>query len=225
MQKLLLRALISLVVLFAIMAAILFASAGTTHYPQAWWYLGAFGLSSLLTTFDLLKRDPALLERRMRGGPQAEKEPTQKVIMSIASLGFISLLVIPGLDYRFGWSTVSPFLVWVGMALLVVGFFFVDRVYRANSYTAATIQVEEGQTVVSTGPYGVVRHPMYASALVYLAGTPLALRSYWGFAGLAVMAPALIWRLLDEERLLAQQLPGYREYMSKVRYRLIPGFW
>jgi protein-S-isoprenylcysteine O-methyltransferase Ste14 len=225
MQKLLLRAVISLAVLIAVMAAIIFASAGTTDYPEAWWYLGAFGLASLLTIFDLLERDPALLERRMRGGPQAEKEPTQKVIMSIASLGFVSLLVIPGLDTRFGWSTVPRTLAWVGIALLLLGLFFVDRVYRANSYTAATIQVEEGQSVVSTGPYGIVRHPMYASALVYLAGTPLALRSYWGFAGLAAMAPALIWRLLDEERLLAEQLPGYRDYTNKVRYRLIPGVW
>jgi protein-S-isoprenylcysteine O-methyltransferase Ste14 len=224
-QKLLLRALLSLIIAIAIMGAILFLSAGTTQYREAWWYLAAFALSSLLTTIDLMKRDPALLERRMHGGPQAEKERAQQVIMSIASLGFISLLVIPGLDHRFGWSTVPRHWAWVGLALLLLGFFFIDRVYRANSYSAATIRVEAGQSVVSTGPYGIVRHPMYASALLYIAGTPLALRSYWGFAGLAAMTPALIWRLIDEERLLAKELPGYREYMNRIRYRLIPGVW
>ena len=225
MNRLLLRSLVSLLILISIMGGIVFVSAGTTHYPEAWWYLLAFGISSLMTTLDLVKRDPALLERRLRGGPQAEQEPRQRLIMSIASLGFVSLLVIPGLDHRFGWSGVPGYLAWLGIGLLLAGFFFIDQVYRANTYTAATIRVEEGQSVASTGPYGTVRHPMYAGALLYLAGTPLALRSYWGFAGLAVMLPALICRLLDEEHLLAKQLPGYREYMTRVRFRLIPGVW
>jgi protein-S-isoprenylcysteine O-methyltransferase Ste14 len=225
MKSLLFRASVSLIIVITIMAAIIFLCAGTAHYPEAWWYLGAFGLASLLTTIDLMKRDPALLERRMRGGPQAEKEPTQRVIMSIASLGFVAFLVVPGLDRRYGWSTMPRSLAWVGIALLLVGFYFIDRVYRANTYTAATVQVEEGQTLVSTGPYGIVRHPMYASALLYLLGTPLALRSWWGFAAFALMLPALIWRLLHEEQLLSRELSGYSDYMTRVRHRLIPGIW
>jgi len=113
----------------------------------------------------------------------------------------------------------------IGDVLFAVGFGFVGRVYRENTYTSATIEVTAGQRVIDTGPYAVVRHPMYASALLYLVGTPLALGSYRGFLGLAFMLPFLVWRLLDEERLLTRELPGYAAYKARVRYRLIPGLW
>src|SRR5262245_40175530 len=207
------------------MGALLFGFAGTLRYLEAWIYLGLFfGLSAIIT-LDLLRRDPALLERRMKGGPIAEPRPLQRLIMLGASLGFIGLLVLPALDFRFKWSTVPPGLVLLGDVLFVLGFGFIARVYRENTYTSATIEVAENQRVIDTGPYAVVRHPMYASATVYLIGIPLALGSYWGFVPLGLMLPVLIWRLLDEERLLARELPGYTDYQRRVRYRLVPFLW
>jgi protein-S-isoprenylcysteine O-methyltransferase Ste14 len=225
MATLQLRASLSLAALAAVMGLLLFGSAGTLRYWQAWVYLLLFfGLSGAIT-LDLIRRDPALLERRLKGGPTAERRPQQRLIMLGASLGFISLLVLPALDFRFHWSAVAPGSVVLGDALFVLGFGFIGRVYRENTFTSATIEVTEGQQVISTGPYAVVRHPMYASSLLYLWGTPLALGSYWGLLGLAVLMPFLFWRLLDEERLLARELPGYTDYQARVRYRLVPLLW
>jgi protein-S-isoprenylcysteine O-methyltransferase Ste14 len=137
----------------------------------------------------------------------------------------VALLVVPALDHRHGRSAVPLGGVVAGDALVALGFYFIFLVYRENTFTSATIEVAPNQTVVSTGPYAIVRHPMYASGLLYLLGTPLALGSLWGLAVLAGMLPFLIWRLLDEERLLTEQLPGYRDYRQKVRYRLVPGVW
>jgi len=219
------RALLSLVVLATVMTLLVFGTAGTVRYWQGWLYLAVFFGASLLTTLDLIRRDPALLERRMRGGPTAEHRPAQRLVMLGASVGFISLLVLPALDRRFQWSDVSLGVVLAGDVLVVVGFYFILRVYRENTFTSATIEIAPNQTVVSTGPYAIVRHPMYASALLYLVGTPLALASYWGLIGVAVMLPFLVWRLFDEERMLVANLPGYVEYQRKVRHRLIPFVW
>ena len=145
--------------------------------------------------------------------------------MLFASIGFIALLVVPALDYRFRWSEVPLPGVIAGDLLVAIGFYFIFLVYRENTFTSATIEVAENQKVISTGPYAVVRHPMYASALLYLIGTPLALGSYWGLVALAFMTPFLIWRLFDEERFLAKNLPGYTEYQEKVQHRLLPYVW
>ena len=219
------RAWLALAALAVVLALLLFVPAGTTRYWQAWVYLLIFFGASLLTTVYLLKNDPALLERRMHGGPIAEKEPTQKVIMLFTSAGFIAMIVVPALDHRFGWSTVPLYGVVVGDILIAVGFYCIFRVYRVNTFTLATIQVAEDQKVVSTGPYAIVRHPMYASASLYVLGTPLALGSLWGLVAVAATLPFLIWRLVDEERLLARKLPGYAEYQKRVRYRLVPRIW
>ena len=207
------------------MALLLFIPAGTVRYWEAWVYLSIFFAAAALTTMFLMRKDPALLERRMRGGPAAETQPTQKFIMLCTSIGFIALLVVPALDYRFAWSTVPLPGVLVGDALVAVGFYLIFLVYRENTFTSATIEVATDQKVISTGPYAIVRHPMYASALLYLVGTPLALGSYWGFAPLMGMLLFLIWRLFDEERFLALNLPGYTEYQKKVRHHLVPGIW
>ncbi len=225
MASLAFRAWLSLAVLAAIMSALLFVCAGTLRYWHAYIYLSLFFALSAVITLDLLRRDPALLQRRMKGGPTAEGRPLQRLIMLGASFGFVSLLVIPALDFRYGWSSVPVTGVVIGDVLFAVGFGFIGRVYRENTYTSATIEVTEGQRLIDTGPYAVVRHPMYASGLLYLIGTPLALGSYWGFLGFAFMLPFLVWRLLDEEDLLTRELPGYAAYQARVRYRLIPGLW
>jgi protein-S-isoprenylcysteine O-methyltransferase Ste14 len=219
------RAWLALVALAVVTALLLFVSAGSVRYWQAWVYLSIFFGAAALTTLFLIRHDPALLERRMSGGPTAEKQPTQQLIMVWTSLGFIALLVVPALDYRFGWSMVPLWAVVIGNALVAVGFFGIFRVYKENTFTSATIEVAANQTVISTGPYAIVRHPMYANGLLYLVGTPLALGSYWGLVPFAAMLPFLIWRLLDEERFLAANLPGYTEYQQKVRHRLVPQIW
>ena len=219
------RAWLALAAFGLAIALLLFVVAGTIYYWQAWVYLAIALGASLLTTLYLMKHDPALLERRMRGGPTAEREPRQKLIMLFASLGFIALLVVPALDHRFGWSDVPLSLVVIGNVLTAVGFYLIYRVYRVNTFTSATIQVAADQTVVSSGPYAIVRHPMYASASLYVIGTPLGLGSYWGLLAVAATLPFLIWRLVDEERVLARRLPGYTEYQRKVPYRLLPRIW
>ena len=222
MTSLAAKAWFALVVLAVMMGLLIFVSAGSVHYWQAWLYLSIFTGASVLTTLYLLKKDPALLKRRMSGGPTAEKRTTQRIIMLFTSAGFIALLVVPALDHRFGWSYVPIGVVVAGDALVAIGFYFIFLVYRENTFTSATIDVVENQTVISTGPYAIVRHPMYASGSLYLLGTPLALGSYWGVPVVAAMIPFLMWRLFDEERFLATNLPGYREYQEKVRHRLVP---
>lgn len=207
------------------MAALLFLPAWTLDYWQAWLFIAVFVAATVAITVYLARNDPKLLERRMSAGPMAEKEPAQKLIMSVTMAGFIAALVVPALDHRFGWSAVPPAVSLAGDALIALGFLFVFLVLKENSYAASTIGVAEGQKVVSTGPYALVRHPMYAGALPLLAGTPLALGSWWGLAVVAAIVPALIWRLLDEERFLARNLAGYADYTRKVKYRLVPGVW
>jgi protein-S-isoprenylcysteine O-methyltransferase Ste14 len=219
------RAWLALAVLTAVMALLLFVPAGTVRYRQAWVYLGVFAGVSTLITLDLIRKDPALLERRMRGGPTAETQWTQRLIMLGISICFIALLVVPALDHRFGWSAVPVGGVVAGDALVVIGFCLIALVYRANTFSSATIEIAENQKVVSTGPYALVRHPMYASGILYLLGTPLALGSYWGLVPLVAMMPLLIWRLLAEERFLARNLAGYTEYQKRVRHRIVPGAW
>lgn len=219
------RAWLALVVVTVVMCALLFGSAGTIRYWQAWVYVAIFVVASVPTSVYLMKKDPALLARRMRGGPMFEKEGTQRIIMTFTSLGFIAILVVPGLDRRFGWSAVPAWAVVLGDLLVGIGFLLIFVVYRENTFTGATIQVAPGQTVISTGPYAIVRHPMYASGALYMFGIPLALASYWGYLALAAMMPFLLWRLLDEERILTRDLPGYVDYRRRVRHRVVPFMW
>jgi protein-S-isoprenylcysteine O-methyltransferase Ste14 len=225
MNILRLKAFAGLLLLFLVMAAQLFVPAGTADYWQAWTFLAVYFASSLALTLYLMEKDPKLLERRMRGGPTAEKETSQKIIMSLTSLGFIGLLVFPALDHCFGWSHMPPFVALAGDLLVAAGWLAVFFVFRENTFTSATIEVAPDQRVISTGPYALVRHPMYAGALVMLAGIPIALGSWWGLLIIVAIIPALIWRLLDEEKFLARNLPGYAEYQHGVRYRLIPLVW
>ena len=224
-MTLILRALVSLLVLALLIAAALFATAGTLDYWQGWIYLLVFIAFSVAATVDLARRDPALLERRMHGGPTAEREPAQRVIMLLASACFIALLMVPAFDRRYGWSSMPTGVCVLGDLLVMAGLLGVMRVYRENSYAAATIQVAAGQTVIATGPYAIVRHPMYAVSLLYIVGMPLALGSYYGLLASATLIAVVIARLLNEERVLERDLPGYREYRQRVRHRLIPGVW
>jgi protein-S-isoprenylcysteine O-methyltransferase Ste14 len=217
------RTILGLTVTIAWIAAVIFLSAWTLDYWQGWTFLAVYTVSSIVAIAYLWKNDPALLERRLRGGPRAEQEPAQRVIMVFATICFIGLLAVPGLDHRFHWSYVPAFVSVIGYILIVCSFYLVMRVMRENSFAAATITVESDQRVISTGPYAVVRHPLYSACMPLMFGISLALGSWWGLVVFALLAAVVVWRLLDEERFLAKRLPGYADYESKVRWRLMPG--
>ena len=210
---------------FIVLTALIFLSAGTLRYWQGWSFLVTFTICSTALTVYMALYDEKLLERRLRAGPRAETETSQKIIMVLVMLGFAALLVVPVLDHRFGWSPVPPYVAIIGDALIALGYLFILFVLRENSYAASTIQIADDQRVISTGPYALVRHPMYAGALLLVIGMPLALDSWYGLLGILVLLPVLAWRLLDEERFLTRNLKGYAEYTSKVRWRLIPGLF
>lgn len=210
---------------FVVLAGVIFLAAGTLHYWQGWSFLATFTVCSTALTVYMALYDEKLLERRLRAGPRAEAERSQKIIMFLMLLGFAALLILPVIDHRFGWSPVPPYVSIIGDALIALGYLFIFFVLRENSYAASTIQIADDQRVISTGPYALVRHPMYAAALLLVIGMPLALGSWYGLFGILILLPVLTWRLLDEERFLARNLKGYAEYTSNVRWRLIPGLF
>jgi protein-S-isoprenylcysteine O-methyltransferase Ste14 len=219
------RALRQSVILLVLMGVTLFVPAGTFAYWQAWVFLAVFTGASAVITVYLAIHAPDLLERRMQVGPAAETERTQKIAVSIAFAGFVVLLVVPAFDRRFGWSRVPAVISLLAAALLATSFVGFWRVMKENRFSAGTVQIAGDQRVISSGPYALVRHPMYAAAVPLIVAIPLALGSWWGLLGLLIFLPALIWRLLDEEAFLERSLPGYREYAQRVRYRLVPFVW
>jgi protein-S-isoprenylcysteine O-methyltransferase Ste14 len=208
-----------------ILGLLLFVPAWTILYWQAWVYLAVFFGSSGAITLYLMKNDPALLARRLSAGPRAEKEKSQKIIMFFVTLTFGAMFIVSALDYRFMWSDVPLYAVIAGDILVAVGFFIVFLVYKENTFSSATIGVDKDQKVISTGPYALVRHPMYGGGLLMFLATPPALDSWWGLLSFIPAVLLIVWRLLDEEKLLAKNLSGYTEYQQKVRSRLIPGIF
>ena len=206
-------------------AALILLPAWSWSYWQAWLFIAVFCGACVISSVYFLRRDPQLIVRRMRAGPAAEKEPAQRLIMAVASVGFVALIVVSALDHRWQWSAVPGWVSIAANAGVALSFFAITLVLRQNSYAASTIRVEEDQPVVDTGAYAVIRHPMYAAALPMFLCMPPALGSYWGVLVFVVIMPALIWRLLDEERFLKVQLLGYADYCRRVRYRLIPHVW
>jgi protein-S-isoprenylcysteine O-methyltransferase Ste14 len=202
-----------------------FISAGTIHFWQGWLFWLSFLASSTAIGVYLMKHDPALLERRMRVGPQAESRPSQRIIIATILVVFIALAIVPGLDHRLGWSRVPAAIVVIANMLVVATFGFFLLVLRENTFAASAVIVEAGQRVISTGPYAHVRHPMYAGAAVLILAMPIAMGSLWGLLPAAIAAPVLIARILDEELTLSAELPGYDDYRRTVPYRLLPFVW
>jgi protein-S-isoprenylcysteine O-methyltransferase Ste14 len=208
-----------------VMGTALFLPAWLIDYWQAWVYLALFLVSVGAITLYVMKNDPALLERRIKAGPAAEKVKTQKSIQFVAQIAFVAMFIVPAIDHRLMWSQLPICMVICGDILVVAGFLIVFLVFKENSFTSAIIEVDKNQKVVFTGPYALVRHPMYSGGLVMLLGTPLALGSWWGLLPFVLIAGVIVWRLLDEERFLIKNLPGYAEYRAKVGSRLIPGIF
>jgi len=225
-SKLVLQSLLNFVIGGTVLGALLFIPAGTIHYWQAWVFILVFGASSNALGIYLSLADPVLLERRKHILPPAGSSHAQTAIVALMGLGVLSLLVVPALDHRLGWSTIPAYVAILGdlvVALSFVGFYFV---FRENSFGGSTVEIFEGQQVVSTGPYAVIRHPMYAGVVVMSVGAVLALGSLWALLVIVLLQiPTLVWRILDEERLLRSDLPGYEDYMRTVRYRLVPRLW
>ena len=224
-MKLAIRTATTAVVGLVVLGIIIFVPAGTLAYWQGWAFIAVFSISTNVIGVYLALKDPALLERRMRAGPGAETRPLQKALIALAFAGALALLVVSVLDHRFGWSFVPAWVSVLGNVLVAAGLMIDLLVFRENSYGASTIEKMEGQKVISTGPYALVRHPMYVGVLVMVIGVPLALGSWWGLAFLLLNVPILVLRILDEEVMLRQELDGYTDYMRTVRYRLVPGLW
>ena len=204
---------------------LLFVPAGTVHYWQAWVFIAVFTATSIVPTIYLARTNPAALRRRMRAGPRAETRTVQKIIMIGFSVDLFAMMALSAFDHRMGWSTVPVWLCLLGDVLVAAGLSIAMLVIIQNSYAAATITVEAGQTLASDGLYKFVRHPMYVGDLVMMVGMPLALGSHWGLLFVIPSVLLLVFRILDEERLLTGELPGYREYARRVRYRLVPNVW
>jgi protein-S-isoprenylcysteine O-methyltransferase Ste14 len=219
------RTILGFAKLIAGLGLFLFVPAWTLNFWQAWVYLFLFTVSAALMSGYLWVKDPQLLERRVKAGPGAEKESRQQLIQVLASLAFAGLLVLPSLDYRFSWSEVPFVGVVAGDLLVALGFYIIFNVFKENTFASATVEMAPQQKVISTGPYAIVRHPMYSGALVMLFGTPLALGSCWGLLPFVAITFIIRWRLLQEEKFLTKSLPGYSDYCHKVKYRLVPSIW
>jgi protein-S-isoprenylcysteine O-methyltransferase Ste14 len=219
------QTLVSSVITLVLFGALLFAPAGTFDYWQAWLFIGVFVVASAVPTVYLTVKNPAALERRMHGGPTAETRGAQKIASSFTLLSFPAAMVVSALDHRFGWSEVPTVISLIGAVVVAAGITITFVVIIQNGYAAANITVESGQTVVSTGLYGLVRHPMYVGILIILAGTPLALGSYWALLVLIPATFTFAFRITDEEKLLKEELYGYLPYTRDVHYRLMPFVW
>lgn len=205
---------------------LLFLPAGTLAYWQAWVFIAVFAVCTLVPSIYLAARNPAALRRRLKVGPTAETRPVQRIIISAAAAGFVAVMVVSALDWRFSWSAVPVWAVVLGNVMVAGGVLASQLAVIQNNYAGSSITVEDGQPLVSTGLYGAVRHPLYSASIVMAIGMPLALGSLWGLLVLALtFPPVLVARILDEEDAMIEELAGYREYMQRVRYRLIPGLW
>lgn len=205
-----------------IMGAMFFWTAGTIRYWEAWLFLAIMFLPIISAVGYLLRHDPELLQRRMEN---REDRGQQKVFQVLGTVSWIGTYLIPGLDRRYGWSEVPIWVVVFSAVVMLAGYYLFFRTMLENRYAARTVRIEEGQTVITTGPYALVRHPMYVGGGLLMVFSPLVLGSYWALIPSLIFPFLLGFRILDEERLLLEELPGYEEYTEKTRYRLIPGVW
>ena len=221
-MKLLCNALIKFTCGVLLVGLLIFLPAGSFKYVGGWLLMGLLFVPMLIAGFIMLFRAPALLERRLDA---KEKQATQKGVLALSGLIFLSGFVLAGLDYRFGWSCIPTAVTVIAAILFLLAYGIYGEVMRENAYLSRTIEVQEGQTVVDTGLYGIVRHPMYSATLLLFLSMPLVLGSALSFLCFLCYPVLIIKRLKDEEVFLEQELPGYADYKQKVKYRLIPGIW
>ena len=204
------------------LGALFFLPAGTLAYWHGWVYMGLLLFPMVFVLRYLLRNSPELLARRMQ---MRERERTQKRLISFTAVYFLAAFALPGFDFRWGWSSMSVWVVLAGDLLVLLGYGLIIRVFMENRYASRTVEVTSGQQVISTGPYAVVRHPMYVGVLLMYLATPVALGSWWALLPAMAIAPILVIRISNEEQVLERDLPGYKEYKQKTKYRLLPGIW
>ena len=207
---------------FVGLGLIFFVPAGTLDYWEAWVYCAVLLVPFVFVLTYILRKDPELLARRIRLN---EKEPAQRRIIRASSLIFFTGFLIPGLDHRFGWSDIPVEAVLAANVLVIVGYALVFLVFKENPFASRVVEVEPDQRVISSGPYALVRHPMYLGTSIMWLATPIALGSYWALPVFLILPIVLVYRIMNEEEVLQRELPGYREYTQTVKYRLIPGIW
>lgn len=221
-RQLLIKVLIRFVLAIILIGLNFFLPAGSIKFWEAWVYMGILFTPMIFVLIYLLKKDPELLERRMK---IKEKEEPQKVFVKLSILVFFIAFIIPGFDYRFEWSEVPFIVIIIADLFIFIGYLLFFLVLKENTYASRIIEVEKGQKVISTGPYAIIRHPMYVAALTMYILSPLALGSYWAVLAILPLPVLVIFRIKNEEKILIDKLPGYREYTQKVKYRLIPYIW
>ena len=221
-MKIFAEALIKFACGLLLVGLLIFLPAGTLAYPCGWLFVGILFVPMLIAGFVMLAKSPAFLKKRLDA---KEKQSTQKGVLAFSGLMFLGGFVVAGLDFRFGWSHMPTWVIIVAVALFLTAYALYAEVMRENAYLSRTIQVEEGQKVVDTGLYGIVRHPMYAATVLLFMMIPLVLGSWYALIVFAFYPVIIIVRLMDEEALLTKELPGYEAYKQKVRYRILPFVW
>jgi protein-S-isoprenylcysteine O-methyltransferase Ste14 len=214
--------LVRLFSILLILGLVFFLSAGTIKYREAWAYLMTISIPMMIFGIWMFRHNPKFLERRMK---TEEKRKEQKLIQKAGSLPFLLVYLLPGLDKRFGWSDLPFSTALIGLALVLLGYLMILYVFLTNSYASRVVEVEKEQRVITTGPYALVRHPMYVGVIFFYGVTPIALGSTWALIPSLLIIPILVFRIKDEEKELLENLKGYREYSQKVRYRLLPFVW
>lgn len=222
LKKLKIKIFFIFILAFVVLAVFFFVPAGSLQYWQAWIFCAVTLIPAFFVSNYFLKVSPEFLERRMKF---KEKEIKQKIIIKIANIIFFLGLLIPGFDYRFGWSDVPVWLVLVSDAAILLSYFLVFLAFKENPFAARTVEVFKGHRVIDTGPYAVIRHPMYAGIIPMFLFMPLALGSFWAFIPFIPVCMIIILRTLNEEKVLKRDLPGYIAYCKKVRYRIVPFIW
>lgn len=223
-SNLLMKIIIRVLLIFVFLALLFFLTAGSLLYTEAWIYIIVLFVAVLFVVAYFYKKDPDFIASRLL--KRREKEQMHKSIQNIFSIVLLIGLLIPGFDFRFNWSHVPISVVIVSDILVFLGYMLIARVMEENRYASAIIQVSEEQKIIETGPYKIVRHPMYTGGLIFILFTPLALGSYWALIPFSIStAPALILRIINEEKLMITNLPGYSDYCRKTKYRLIPYVW
>ena len=222
MKSLLNKIIVRFSLLPIVLGLLVLLPAGTFNFWQLYVYVGILVLPMIFVLFYFLRFDPRFLERRTRA---KEKEKQQILIAILSLVIFLAGFIIPGLDHRFSWSQVPAYMCISADIVILLGYLSIFFVFRQNSYASRIIEVDEEQKVISTGLYGIVRHPMYVGVMIMFIPTPLALGSYWGLIPFALLPLSLTLRILNEEKVLSENLKGYKEYCQKTRYRLIPFLW